>query len=161
MADTSIFCVSETRDNLLMWSHYAENHTGVVIKFLPLQEVDSPLILAQPVRYSKRMPKLDFPAIMNWSLRNDILQIITLTKAEIWSYEREWRIISALRDKNKAYEIIPYSPREVGSVYLGCRISSQDGQEIIQITRQKYPYANIYQAEKHSTNFELVFTKIS
>jgi hypothetical protein len=43
MADTSIFCISETNDNILMWSHYAANHTGVVIKFLALAEVDSPL----------------------------------------------------------------------------------------------------------------------
>ena len=28
IADTTIFCLSETHDNLLMWSHYAANHTG-------------------------------------------------------------------------------------------------------------------------------------
>jgi hypothetical protein len=33
MADTTVFCLSETHDNLLMWSHYAQNHTGAVIKF--------------------------------------------------------------------------------------------------------------------------------
>jgi hypothetical protein len=46
MANTSVFCVSETHDNLLMWSHYAQNHTGAVIKFLAIAEVDAPTILA-------------------------------------------------------------------------------------------------------------------
>jgi len=52
LSDIIVFCVSERNDNILMWSHYATNHTGIVIKFLALQELDSPPILAQPVRYS-------------------------------------------------------------------------------------------------------------
>ena len=44
-ADTSIFCVSETYDNLLMWSHYAKNHSGAVIESQALGgEVDLPLL---------------------------------------------------------------------------------------------------------------------
>ena len=38
-SDTTLFCVSESQDNLLMWSHYAQNHTGAVIKFLSLADV--------------------------------------------------------------------------------------------------------------------------
>ena len=43
MADTSVFCLSETHDNLLMWSHYAQNHTVAVVEFRVLPEVDSKL----------------------------------------------------------------------------------------------------------------------
>jgi hypothetical protein len=46
MSDTTIFCVSETHDDILMWSHYAANHTGAVIQFRAAPELDSPLLLA-------------------------------------------------------------------------------------------------------------------
>ena len=67
MADTAVFCLSETHDNLLMWSHYAQNHTGAVIKFLSLPEVDFPIIVAQPVRYTRQMPLLTFAALMDFA----------------------------------------------------------------------------------------------
>jgi hypothetical protein len=83
MADTTVFCLSETHDNLLMWSHYAQNHIGAVIKFLSLPEIDSPIIVAQPVRYTTQMPRLTFAALMDFeNIVKEILKIITLTKSD-------------------------------------------------------------------------------
>ena len=28
-----MFCLSATPNNVLMWSHYAQNHTGVYLEF--------------------------------------------------------------------------------------------------------------------------------
>jgi len=33
MANYRLFCVCETNDNLLLWSHYADEHKGVVFQF--------------------------------------------------------------------------------------------------------------------------------
>ena len=89
MAHTTVFCLSETHDNLLMWSHYAQNHTGTVIKFLALAEVDAPTIVAQPVRYSRQMPQLDFAALMDFEkVPKEIINIVTLTKSEVWAYRK-------------------------------------------------------------------------
>lgn len=162
MADTTIFCLSETNDNILMWSHYAANHTGVVVNFLPLAEIDSPLILARPVRYSKDMPRLSYEIILDAEKgRTAILDTLTLSKSEVWAYEREWRVWATLRDKTCTYEIIPYAPEEIGAVYLGCKIDKHDKGEIIEITRRKYPRAKIFQAEKHDKEFALVFCEIT
>lgn len=161
MSDVSIFCLSETRDNLLMWSHYANNHTGAVVEFLPLPEVDSPLICAQPVRYSEKMPKLDFSGLISVEqLTRQTIEMLTLTKSNDWGYEKEWRIVAGLRDKSQPYEILPYAPEEVGSVYLGCKMNDDDKKEIIDIVKRKYPTAKIFQAEKHPSEFRLVFTEI-
>jgi hypothetical protein len=62
-----------------------------------------------------------------------------------------------LRDKTQTYEILPYTPEEVGEVYLGCRMADDVKAEIIEITRRKYPKARIFQAEKHERKYELVF----
>ena len=162
MADTTIFCVSETDGNLLMWSHYADNHRGAVVKFLPLIEVASPLLIAQPVRYTNQMPRLSYSRLMNLAeLREFVLDQITLTKSSVWSYEKEWRIVASLRDKTQQYEILSYAPEEVGAVYLGCRMADSDKAEIIDITRSKYPKAQILQAEQNDKEYALVFRDIS
>lgn len=163
MADTSIFCLSATHDNLLMWSHYAQNHTGAVIKFLALPEVDSPLILAQPVRYSEKMPVLEFASLLldERAARLAVLETITLCKSDVWAYEKEWRIVAALRDKSQSYEILPYAREEIGAVYLGCRMTAQNRSEITEVVRNQFPDAAIFQAEKHASEFALQFAEIA
>ncbi len=162
MADTTIFCLSETPANLLMWSHYAQNHTGAVIKFLSLPEVDSPIILAQPVRYTTQIPRLTFADLMDLDkARKEAIAIITLTKSEVWAYEKEWRIITVLRNKTQSCEVLQYAPEEVGAVYLGCKIAKNNKEEIIEVTSRKYSKAKIYQAEQHDKEFALIFREIT
>ena len=145
-----------------MWSHYAQNHTGAVVKFLALPEVDSPLMLAASVRlYREHMPRLSFASLLDfYEARARVLETITLSKSEVWSYEKEWRIVAALRDKTLDHEILPYAPEEVGAVYLGCRMAAEDRSEIVDITRL-YRSATIFQAEKHEGEFALRFDEVS
>jgi hypothetical protein len=58
MPRARVFCVTEERDNHLMWAHYSRDHTGAVIEFWALPEEDNPLSVASPVIYS------DSPAIL-------------------------------------------------------------------------------------------------
>jgi hypothetical protein len=53
-----VFSVSEEGDNLLMWSHYADYHRGVVFKFRVMPERDNPLCVASPVQYRSSPPAL-------------------------------------------------------------------------------------------------------
>ena len=162
MADTTVFCLSETYDNLLMWSHYAHNHTGAVVKFLSLSEVDSPLVLAERVHYSAEIPRLEFADLFSASiLQHQMIKVLTLTKSEVWDYEKEWRVISGLRDKTKEFEILIYAPEEVGAVYLGCKMARRDKDVLVDIVRCKYLKAKLFQAEKHNREFRLVFNEIA
>ncbi len=79
----------------------------------------------------------------------------------MWHYEREWRIVTSLRDKTKPFEILPFAPEEVGAVYLGCKIADRDRQEIIEVSRRKYPTAEIYQAVKHENEYALNFSEVT
>lgn len=161
MADTSVFCLSETHDNLPMWSHYAQNHTGAVIEFRVLPEVDSPTLVAKPVRYSKEMPRLNFADLADFEkLCHEIVEIITLTKSDVWAYEKEWRIVSGLRDNIKSYEILPCHPEEIGEVYIGCKMTDADKAEVIEITHSKYEHAKVFQAQKHPREFALIFEEV-
>ena len=35
-----MLCITEEHDNLLMWAHYAQNHTGAVLEFRVMPEED-------------------------------------------------------------------------------------------------------------------------
>lgn len=162
LADTTVLCVSEAPDNLLMWSHYAQNHTGAVIKFLALREVDSPLLVAQPVRYVDQQPAFPFLVPMGHeAVTKAVYETFTLSKGKVWSYEKEWRVVASLRDKTKKYELLPFAPQEVGAVYLGCKMAEVDRCEIIEMVRCKYPEAKILQAKKHDRKFALIFDDLA
>ncbi len=156
--DISIFCVSETHDNILMWSHYADNHKGAVIEFHAQLE-DSAFIRAQPVRYVSNIPEFTYQMVIE-DQRAELLNQITLTKSKIWEYEKEWRIVATMREKSKDHEILPFSPEEVAAIYFGCRTTDECKREIIEIVNDKYPDAKIYQVRKPERGFSLVFDPV-
>lgn len=161
MDDVSIFCLTEDKDNLLMWAHYAGNHTGIVIKFKDVPEFDTPIKLAQKVIYVDTFPEISYDDIFNDKYtEREIHDIFSLTKGKDWKYEKEWRIVSGLRDKSKPYEIIPFAKEEVKAVYLGCKISDENKRTVIDIIKYKYPWAEIYQTKKSNNEYKLLFDKI-
>ena len=65
-----------------------------------------------------------------YDARLTVLETITLSKSEVWRYEKEWRVITTLRDKSLSHEILPYAPEEVGAVFLGCKMTPEDRSEL-------------------------------
>lgn len=51
-----VLCLSSLKDNIVMWSHYADHHKGIVLGFKPCFEKDSVLTLLKPVVYSSIRP---------------------------------------------------------------------------------------------------------
>ncbi|MCL1939635.1 MAG: DUF2971 domain-containing protein [Desulfovibrionaceae bacterium] len=164
LSDTSIFCLTEDHDNLLMWAHYADSHKGGVVKFLPVKEVDSPLLVARQVIYSRSAPAMEYTNILDIDnteeLKEAIIDAVTLTKSIDWQYEKEWRIVTRLRGRANNHDILPFAKEEVGGLYLGCRISEADRSELIEIMAEKYPWAPIYQATPKRNEFSLAFEQI-
>lgn len=83
---TGLFCVSEVRDDILMWSHYADFHRGVCLEFDGAAKF---MQHANRVTYAKARPKINpYRDSDDTSLDKALL-----TKSDHWSYEREWRLI--------------------------------------------------------------------
>ena len=51
-----VLCASEVNDLTAMWAHYAEQATGVVLQFEAVDRLDSPFLVARPVRYDDSPP---------------------------------------------------------------------------------------------------------
>jgi hypothetical protein len=63
-----ILCLAEKPDNLLMWSHYAEQHAGVVLEF-KTELLESTSAHAIKVRYSDVVPTpFTYQQILDWLL---------------------------------------------------------------------------------------------
>ncbi len=157
-----VFCLSEVNDSILMWSHYANNHTGAVVQFLVLEEVNSPLLVARPVIYSKNVPAFDFMDIFDFETqRQKIEDGITLVKSDVWAYEHEWRIVMGSNHAKNSYEIYPFSAKEVGAVYLGCNATDHAAADIMNIVRSQYAHASVYKARRRKGEFAIDFDQIA
>ena len=97
-ANAKIFYLSELPDSIVMWSHYAQNHSGIVLRFTD-DTSDNPLTKARPVRYVDQMPSLfneeslsDMLAGYGGLDHQKIMDEVVWTKSTHWAHEREWRI---------------------------------------------------------------------
>jgi hypothetical protein len=86
--ENAVFCMTEKKDDILMWAHYAGQHTGFCLEF----RTDNPLFLrVRPVIYSRCLPKEDLGEFLTASIRP--LPLYLVTKAEDWAHEKEWRLV--------------------------------------------------------------------
>ena len=92
-----VLSLTEKADNLLMWAHYAQQHTGFVIEFD-----------ANDLFFHQRRSKADefgYLRKVKYSMNrpNVVLTKVTsaemfLTKSKDWRYEQEWRMLRPLKD---------------------------------------------------------------
>jgi hypothetical protein len=162
LSDIYIFCLSKSYKNLLMWAHYADKHYGGVIKFLPVKKGDFSLVMAKKVNYSRNIPSIKFADLHNNTkeFSRTVIEAITLTKSIAWRYEKEWRVVTKLKNSANKCEILPFAEEEVGGLYLGCRMLEPNKAELIEIMTEKYPWAPIYEAVAQRNKFSLTFKQI-
>ena len=142
----AITCFSKKSDEILMWSHYANKHTGFCVEYDFSKCTNwAALITLFPVIYSKSRPHFpmsifeqsnNFKDITVKEGNDSIISLIRLLliKSDIWSYEEEWRIIglqNQLIDKHLLELDI------VTKIYLGANISEKNEKEIVDIAKSK------------------------
>lgn len=166
--DNFVFCVTETNDNLLMWSHYANEHTGVVFKIKCIEEKQSLLCGALKVKYEDRYPIYgtanDWKNLISSGLirdRNKLYNDLILTKSSDWRYEKEWRMVFPRpEDGGKKFVLLCFHPEEIESIFLGCRISEENKIDLMALVKNQYPWVKVFQARKSETEFRLHFDEI-
>jgi len=101
--NVGILSLSEIPDNELMWAHYANSHTGLVLAFDERHEFfnrrrteNDEFYFIRKVVYSDR------PAVSMATLDGDALLV---TKGTKWTYEREWRMLVPLKTATRSLPI--------------------------------------------------------
>ena len=84
-----ILCFSKNWKNPLLWSHYADRHKGVALKFQIKYEI------ALPVKYRNERFKINLieKKKQKQSVSRKEIEGLWLTKFVSWSYEEEIRIV--------------------------------------------------------------------
>lgn len=149
MEKCGVFSFAGDPRNILMWSHYSNNHTGLCIQFEPAKDI---LIFsgALPVDYTSEYPVIDWVNDFQNSMSN-----LLLRKYEGWSYEDEYRIIQI----NNAKTYLKFNPKTISRIILGCKVSSDIKQFInetlIERKANGLPPVQILYAKKHKSKYHL------
>ncbi len=142
--ETGILCLSAGCDHPLMWSHYADSHRGICLRFQASST--TPFFgRAQRVSYQSERPTLNL-------VRDTIdekVQKALLTKADYWSYEAEWRII----DHDAGPGVRQFPPELLDGVILGARISDTDKQKVLGWLEERQHRISVLYARTQATGF--------
>jgi len=166
LCHSRVFCVSERHDNVVMWSHYADQHRGVVFKLRCVDGIDNTLLAARKVDYTDAF--LTFPDADHYArhlTEEQPLDIVALcwniafTKHIDWSYEKEWRVHVALLHEppGDGYSIYHEDPRVFEAIYLGCRMEPEKIETITALARQHLPGTEVLLGSKSTSSFTLSF----
>lgn len=164
-----VFCVSEIHDNLLMWAHYAGQHTGVVLKLKCIPELDTALCAAREVKYRPKIPVLatkeeyikKYTGQIKDINHGDVFEKLAVTKSEHWIYEGEWRCITFRPINENLYDVYTLYPEEIDAIYLGCRMDKQNRDNILKLLTGKLKHVKISMASRSRTQFCLDFDDIT
>jgi hypothetical protein len=164
-----LFCVCEINDNLLLWSKYTENHSGVAFQFDCSKELDVPLLVADPVVYTDEAPGI-FTAEewieMSLGLGpsvdgKPVWKRLVTTKSKAWEQEKEWRVVTFKRDyENAGFEDCTFLPQEISKVFFGCRMTPADKADLMNLLTGPFDRVAVYQAEQNPLRFKLDFKRI-
>lgn len=144
--DLRILSLTAVKDDILMWSHYADCHRGVCFGFNAATD-DEWFGLAEPVTYRD-----DFP-LAEATLHGDgrsIFQAFALSKSSYWAYEEEWRIANYQPE-----QVRQFPSDQLVEVIFGCDISNNDRMEVMTRLLQRRPSVQLYQAHRYPTAYEL------
>lgn len=147
--NSGILCLSERNDVTLMWSHYANKHTGVCLGFRGLKQNDGQG--AVKVRYTNEFKPLPF--VEPISRPENIAATINLfcTKASAWEYEKEVRLISY-----NNYGLRPFAIELLKEVYFGVNTTKDHIALVKEILKKKeYSVEKIQQMALQENNFDL------
>jgi|SRR5450755_919011 len=159
--DYRVLCLSEDYRHPLMWSHYANRHTGICQIF---DAHDDVIGTADDVIYPKGYPGIDFP--ISDSDTDALVTATFLTKAEYWNYEQEFRVIAKESTAAGDWPLrchqgyVQIKPTALVGLILGCQMEPPHQREAIAIAKAAAHKINIYYAELDEDSYNLLFTRV-
>lgn len=157
--EMGILSLAKTKENLLMWSHYANSHKGYCVgldrsylqKIEEFNNLRSNLAVLEEVMYSKEYPNFNGASS---DPKTDIYPLFT--KSADWAYEQEVRLII----KNAVGMSYKIHPKAIREVTLGIKLPEESTEKIKEIIHCDLPHVELYQAKKADKKFMLEFEKV-
>lgn len=98
---------------------------------------------------------------LTWCLPDLLLKTkLSLTKAEQWAYEKEWRIVLTHEWPNEFGDPKIWSKKKATAIYIGTRTEEKDKKELLEIANVKdIPVFEMY-IDDESREYEMKFREI-
>lgn len=148
-------CFSVSKDNHLMWAHYADSFKGCCLEF-DSQKLLKSLCLDKfyPVNYSDdRAPE---PASLNENIEG--VRKILLWKAPCWAYENERRLFINTEKDRFEYTLNGrwyrrFSSDALVSVTVGMNATDTDIDDIVGLCEKSFQHTCVYRTSPDHTRF--------
>jgi len=165
-----VLCFSSSKHSVLMWSHYARNHTGFLIHFNTQDSFfDRKLVWKESFGLESEYEGLPHPSPVRYLdirptyyIQDGIPWEVLFIKSIHWSYEMEYRSLMNLSDGKMVEStkddlcpvyLIEFSPSVISGVTLGLAASNENRKRIIECCKNlKVP---VYQIRTKHLSFDL------
>ena len=164
-----VSCFATNPKSVVMWSHYAKNHTGICVEYpRSAMLADAKVLeLLHPVRYTETlwdasqlpwpiMPGIEINQVPSQSPLEAWPIVAACHKSKDWAYEREWRLVSLDPESRKEpkFFLRSYGVRP-SRIILGARIDEADRAAIKDLAQKiSVPVVNAHLAKER---FEIGF----
>jgi len=176
-----VLCLTSSWDDLLMWAHYAQNHTGICVGF---DSGFDPYSTAQPVCYQEDRALV--APLHTVSREQRLVENVLFVKSPHWQYESEWRCIKRpVWDDEKAYYRDLYTQQpdkcddiaqllaseggpghyefDVGAlrrIYLGARMRPEWKDRVVAAVEANAPFVKLHEMSLDNRYFRLNADKL-
>lgn len=141
--ELGVLCLSKNPENILMWSHYANNHKGIVYEFKNdlFKNTDS-----VTNSFNGNDNKVIYPNNKSYELlsytktgkgKEEQFAKELLTKAKDWEYEKEYRMIDFENSGNKIFK-----KESLISIIFGVKASDVEI-DIMKCLCKKYGFSHV------------------
>lgn len=157
----SVFSLAGNRDHLMLWSHYAQGHTGLCVHFCA--EEGSLFGASMGVIYSDSRPLV--PVEVRSISERELFQRIIFHKGKFWEYEEEYRWP---KFPDTDYSDLPikfigefghFPPSALSGITVGIRMPDRHVRKVLDLAASHNPRLPVWRAlEAHSfaLDFELL-----
>ena len=147
--NVGVYCVSTKRDDILMWSHYADYHKGICLEF----DGEAPLMAhAQKVQYTQKR----VPIMMYYDDNETSMTKALLSKSLQWAYEEEWRLI----DVKNGPGTVEFKPGNLTGIVIGALASADTVGMVRRWVKERSHPLDIYQASLSNSDYSLEIKKL-
>lgn len=143
-----VLCLCKKRDDILMWSHYADSHKGVCLEFDGMSKF---MAHAQEVKYSKTRE----PIRPYHETQEQMMEKALLTKSDRWAYEDEYRLLR--------YEggpgLVEFRPHNLTGIIVGANADRATNDLIDGWIKERIEPLTLYRASVSPAEFEIVISE--
>ncbi len=143
--DYGILSLTTKRDNLLMWSHYANSHKGFCVGF------DTTILESASSGYLKKIIYAD--EFYQIGLFDELKEFdkLFLIKSGHWQYEDEYRIVR----RGVPNKVFNFPNEAISEIIIGLQMPDNIIQEVLEIAFKKFTKANVYFCKLNPNHFKI------